>query len=188
MLVGACAYERPSDVLPSDATPLDTTPLDAMCDDGDSDGDGVCNGADDWPCGSKPEDPGDQMSDSNADRQWSADAILIGTERRLVVEAGSMFPTKYRWGLTINCGGPPQCMAYLEIGYGDTRFGCVRGGAIMSSTPTNVVEDRIMGAPSTPGAYELRLNAARIDTCGTDGLWFGGDPGPESTIAHVCVQ
>lgn len=184
ILAAACAYERPSDVPVPDAPPTD-----ALCGDGDGDGDGICNNADDWPCGSKPDNLADEMIDSNGDRSWGADSIVIGDQQRVVVAANGMFPSAFRWNLKVNCGGPAQCFAFLEIGYGATRIGCVRGGIALSNDATIIFENNYeVRAPATPGLYELRLNAARQDDCGDDGLWFGGDPGPESTIAHVCVS
>lgn len=180
MLVGACAFNPPSSGGPVDAS------TEAEC--ADTDGDGVCNEADDWPCGAKPEDPGEGMRDESGDREWTAYLVVIGERRRVVKAAGEEFRTDFGWTVEVNCGGPSGCMAFLEYGFGATRSGCVRGSMIPSDRPTGAyTRDFDMRAPMTPGVHELRLNAARIDTCGDSDLWFGGDPGPESTIAFVCV-
>jgi hypothetical protein len=43
-------------------------------------------------------------------------------------------------------------------------------------------------APATPGAHQLRLNAGRRASCGTDMAWYDSDPGESSTIAFLCVR
>lgn len=157
----------------------------------DADTDGIADGCDDWPCGmTKPGDPGGVMSDEGSDgRDWGATFINIGDDRRLVVNAGQPFNARFTWGLTINCGGSQNsCPAQVEIGYGQTRTGCVYDNDVGDDAFIAITFSGQLTAPATSGMHELRLNAGRNASCGTGTSWYGGDPGSDSTIAILCVR
>jgi hypothetical protein len=181
----ACAADDDKDTVcnPADKCPDQDDRLDA-------DGDAVPDGCDDWPCGAKPADPGFGINDSGTEgRSWSAGFIDIGNSRRVVAAAGQPFGARFLWGLRIRCGGgQPSCRAQAEIGYGPTRTGCVYDGSTLDDQLTGANYDAPLTAPSTPGVYEIRLNGGRAASCGTGASWYGGDPGPESTFAILCVR
>ncbi len=180
------------------------------CPDGDDDGDAACNaadrcqghddrldidsdgtadGCDDWPCGLKPEDPGELMSDAAGDgRNWGAWPIDIGDDRRVVATPGQQFPVAFRWGLYFQCGQQGSCRGQVEIGYGTTRVGCVYDNTVPDELLFRNDYSGQLTAPTTPGVYEIRLNAGRGTSCGTGMSWYGGDPGDDSTIAILCVR
>lgn len=212
LLLGACSFSSPgSSGEPADAPPGDGLPTGDAGPCADDDGDTVCNtadkcpghddrldadqdgvpdGCDDWPCGAKPADPGNSMADSDPDgRSWTAAFINIGNAHRVVAGAGQQYSAGFGWGIRVRCpGGQNPCKAQAEIGYGATRTGCLYDG--------NVSDDRLfvqafngqLTAPSAPGVYELRLAAGLRSSCGdSQQPWYAGDPGPESTIAILCV-
>jgi hypothetical protein len=206
-----CTFDPPSGGSPDPGAPDGGLPdgaiPDAPC--ADDDGDTICNAADrcatgddrldadqdqipdacdDWPCGARPDDPGDPMLDGAPGRGWSAALISIGQARRLVASPGESFSAVFAWTMFVDCGVPAACPAQLEVGYGAQRTGCVAELAVASGTATTGAFGGSLRAPAAPGPYELRLNAARNAACGTGDAWFGGDPGPESTIAYVCVR
>ena len=183
------------------------------CPDGDADGDGACNtvdkcaghddrldadgdeisdGCDDWPCGVKPGDPGNGILDSGSEgRSWSAVNVDIGMSRRVVVSAGQPFPARFQWGLYIeDCGGgQSSCRTQVEYGYGPARTGCVFDSTIPEQMIVSIPFNGQLTAPATSGVHELRLNAGRSAACGDSTQpWYGGDPGPGSTIAILCVR
>lgn len=191
MCVAACTFNPPEAAGPADA-PADAPP-EAQCADGDSDGDGLCNGADDWPCGVKPAAPAQpMMMDAATSRTWNAFNIDIGDNRRVVRAAGQEFPADFRWGGTVVCGSG-RCPIQMEIGYSEKRTGCLLMGAVDASpNPIQIGAyrlDRNLRAPALPGVYELRLNMGYGGSaaCASGQSWFDADPGPESTIAFVCV-
>lgn len=156
----------------------------------DVDGDEIVDGCDDWPCGVKPNAPGEQMSDSGSEgRSWAATFINIGDNRRAVVTAGQPFNARFQWGLLIDCGaGQSSCRAQVEVGYGTTRSSCIFDDNVPEKTFISLNFNGQLTAPATPGVHELRLNAGRATACGTGTSWYGGDPGPDSTIAILCVR
>lgn len=156
----------------------------------DADTDGIADGCDDWPCGLKPNDPGGAMSDSGSEgRSWYAAFINIGNSRRALVTAGQPFDAQFTWSLLINCGGgQATCRAQAEFGYGAMRAGCLYDNNVSDEQLRVSTFDGQLTAPATPGVHELRLNAGRATDCGTGTSWYGGDPGPESTIAILCVR
>jgi hypothetical protein len=209
-LLGACGFGAPKDGTSMDGAPGDgrgpdgTPPCadddgDTVCnaddkcpgkdDRADADADGVPDGCDDWPCGAKPDDPGDPMLDAAPGRSWTASFITIGSSRRVVAAAGQPFNARFGWGIRINC--PPTqttCKAQVEIGYGATRTGCIYDGTVPDDQLLVNAFNAPITAPAAPGVYELRLNAGEWTSCGdSQQPWYGGDPGNESTIAIVCV-
>lgn len=155
----------------------------------DDDQDTVCNALDDWPCGAKPDDPGDQMGgdDVFGGRWWGARNIAIGDARRVVAMPNQEFDLDFTWSLTIVCGFyPAQCDGQLEIGHDGTRTGCLFDGNVTSTMASSGDANTTYRAPAMPGVYEIRLNAGRRSSCGSNG-WFDGDPGSGSTIAILCV-
>ncbi len=154
----------------------------------DIDADGSPDGCDDWPCGLKPGDPGDPMSDSEDGRSWSAAFISIGNSRRVVAAPGQPFNVDFRWLILVNCGEQNSCRAQLEYGYGSNRVGCLFDDDVNDGQPTAAQYDDPLVAPATAGIYELRLNAGRRSSCGTGQSWFDETPGSDSTIAILCVR
>ena len=155
----------------------------------DVDGDSVPDGCDDWPCGLKPDDPGDPMADTSIGRAWGAENIDVGNSRRVVVAPGAQFSAELDWGLFVVCpSGQQMCRAQVEFGYGPARTGCFFDGDVPDQQITGQRNVQLqLTAPPTPGVYELRLNAGRRSSCGTN-PWYNGDPGGDSTIAIVCVR
>jgi hypothetical protein len=156
------------------------------CDDVDQDG--VCDAVDDWPCGAtKPEALTNRVRDGELGRGWGADNVVIGDGRRVVVDAGAEYHAVFDWGIFIYCGGPSSCKAQLEVGYGATQTGCLYDDDVSSSQIKDGHIDGMLRAPATPGTYQLRINAGRRSSCGTN-AWYGREPGDNSTLAIVCVH
>jgi hypothetical protein len=158
----------------------------------DDDQDGVCNELDDWPCGLKPDDPGDAFSRSEffEGRWWGADEIAIGEVRRVIANRDQDYAVAFDWSITLYCGSggapPPMCKGQLEYGYGETRAGCLFDADVPHLQARTGRAMTMLRAPTMPGVYELRLNAGKRSSCGTNS-WYGGNPGQDSTIAILCV-
>jgi hypothetical protein len=214
LLLGACSFSspggsgEPADAPAGDGPPPGDADAGACADDDgdtvcntvdrcpghddrlDADQDGVPDGCDDWPCGAKPADPGDPMADSNPDgRSWTATPISIGNARRVVAAAGQQYSAAFGWGILVPCpDGQPNCKAQAEVGYGATRIGCIFDGNVSNNRLFVLPFSGKLTAPSTPGVYELRFDAGQRSSCGdSQQPWFSGDPGPDSTIAILCV-
>jgi hypothetical protein len=212
LLCAACSFDSPKASPDGSGSGSDQLPL---CPDGDSDNDGVCNaadkcpdkpdggdgdgdgvvdGCDDWLCGAtKPNDPGPAMNDSGSGgREWGASFIDIGMARRVNVAPGAQFRAKFAWGFRVDCGGGPgmggPCRAQLEIGYDLTRVGCIYDNNVGDDDVRIGGFDDQLTAPTTPGIYEIRLNAGRSTSCGTAEAWYSGEPGSDSAIAYLCVR
>ena len=208
-MFAACSFTSPdpfaTDGGPGDTgnTPTDGTPgcadddHDTICNTADkcagqddrldADTDGIPDGCDDWPCGAKPNDPGD-ANDLAVGRVWGADMINIGTSRRVVAQPGQAFNVSFHWGVIIFCGAPGSCRTQVEIGYGSTRLGCIFDGNVPDQQFTDDTHSSQLTAPMTPNVYEIKLQAARRTSCGTGTQWYNGTPGGNSTIAFLCVK
>jgi hypothetical protein len=123
-------------------------------------------------------------------RGWGADDINIGNARRLAVRPGQQFDVMFDWSIYIDCGQPPaMCQAQMEIGFGLTRAGCIFDGNVPSKqTQFNRPYRGQLTAPSTPGTFEIRLNAGMATACGETQAWWDGEPGSSSAIAILCVR
>lgn len=155
----------------------------------DVDADGMADGCDDWPCGAKPDDPGEAMSDSGSgSREWEAWPINIGDARRAVAAPGQQLSVKFGWRFRLDCPSGSSCRAQLELGYDATRVRCVYDGDVSDDQWRLGYHDSQLAAPTTPGVYQIRLNAGQSPSCGAGATWYGGDPGPDSTIAFLCVR
>ena len=193
VLCAACAFSGPGDgVGPGGGQGADAGggggDAPRPCDDDDQDG--VCNTLDDWPCGAKPDDPGDEMGrdDVLGGRWWGARNIAIGNARRVVARPNEEFDIAFTWSLTIVCGlFPAQCDGQIEIGHDGSRTGCLFDDNVTSTVTRNGDAATTYRAPATPGVYEIRLNAGRRQSCGTNG-WYGENPGGDATIAILCVR
>ncbi len=178
-----------------DAPTVDAPPADAGVDAcSDVDHDGVCDVADDWPCGPKPTAPAAQVTFTATKLVVSLTAITITGGPLLVVAPDT--DVEYGFSFQIvdtRCNN--GCQDQIEVGLvPGPRLACPvdahvpNGNAGLSSSVT----DQKVKTPATPGEYDLRFDLGSNLSCGANGVtsWWpdGTPPDPTQVLAHICVH
>jgi len=165
--------------------------MDAPC--ADDDHDGVCNAADDWPCGAKPTAPANhlELTDNGGHTDFKLTNIVLGGASTLAV-ASPGATVKIQLDYSATDTACADCVDQLEIGWHPTgrRAGCIfdndvpAQGGRQGSVNTNS-----FNAPTTPGVYDIRINIGQNYSCDYNGAtnWWGGAEPPDS-IGKVCVH
>jgi hypothetical protein len=199
-----------ADDAPADATidgeidapvdpPIDApiTMVDAPC--ADDDDDSVCNELDTWPCGAQPQAPGspitlEETQGSDLMRVRLSNTALSGGQRLHTVAPGGTFTVSADYSIVdCICEG---CIDQIQIGLvpGTTKQ-CLYSGNPGSpcQTATTGNASRTLTAPTTPGVYEVRFRLGQDFDCdgqqnNNTGWWTNVPPGPNQTVALVCVD
>jgi len=159
----------------------------------DSDGDGICDVADTWPCGVQPTAPTASVSDKPSGANLTMSTIDISTQGQLVVATpGASLSLSMHF--TLSDSRCMMCIDQLEVGWmqGTTgpRSGCAWDGGVPNPgmISQNVTSFAIT-APSTPGVYDLRTNIGQNYSCGSGTSWWNSDvPAASTTISKLCVH
>jgi hypothetical protein len=171
--------------------PTVTPVIDAPCADDDSDG--VCNSADDWPCGAKPADPGAMLmfSGNNGATNTTVSAVnLDGTGRYAVAASNEMMALTLSYSIN-DTACQTACVDQLEIGWvPGRREACVFDAAVPKATGVSGTVTVNIRAPMTKQVYDLRVNLGQNFSCNSNGAnnWWGGTPASTRTIAKLCVH
>ena len=162
-----------------------------MDDTKDTDGDGIPDCRDDWPCGAKPTAP--NRSIDNRDFfgvGWKVDNTSLGNGNVTLatIKSGVTLNVSLTYTLGVGCLGSQHCDA--ELKYGDDRDGV--DGCIINQTfnnpsvvQSNWNEDFTFQTVTTPTVFKVKLDMDFSKSCQLS--WQGGTPGDKSTIAEVCV-
>lgn len=179
----------PPDLGPPDLGPPDLGPRDLGVDAGpcasgpDSDGDGIVDACDDWPCGVRPTIPATVTAQGI---QISA-ADLGGGGNAVVVAASSTVALTFSYTIDdVICGG---CIDQIEIGLvPGNRLYCAYDSNPPGSGASGA-SSQSFTAPSTTGRYDLRVNLGQNFGCAYGGAtgWWGGAPDASRTFAVLCV-
>lgn len=179
-------------------------PVDAFdpCAGHDADHDGICDAADDWPCGPRPADPGAardlrNQPDPNGRLQladidvWPVGHDPGGTQRSAVVASGGKLGLSFDFALTDH-GCPGDCIDQIEYGLMPVRTGCAYDDPVDKQDGESGSSDVSFTVPTVaaPTLYELRVHVGRNYGCTYNGAstWYGGAPDAGNTIAYVCVD
>jgi hypothetical protein len=180
----------PLDSGPPDLGPPDLGPRDLGVDAGpcasgpDSDGDGIVDACDDWPCGVRP-----TISATVAGQGIQISAADLGGGGNAVVVAASS-TVALTFSYTIDDTTCPSCLDQIEIGL-------VPGNRLYCAYDANPPGSGASGpsswsvaAPPAPGRYDLRFNLGQNYTCTSGGAtgWWGGAPDASRTFAALCVR
>jgi hypothetical protein len=150
-----------------------------------------------WPCGgSKPASPGDLHLQPNNAQFDITQISLAGAGQVVVVAPGANVALAMHWAMQDQrCAS--SCVDQLEVGFVDAanvgdRSGCVfDAGVSRNGTTTGSSSAFGLTAPTTPGAYELRLAVGQNFGCTFNGAnnWWAGQPPPTANaIVKVCVH
>jgi hypothetical protein len=210
LLVAACSFEhgRPVtggsngagdnpdastvvDVAPTDVTVV-TPPMDAPpCADADTDG--VCDDADDWPCGAKPAAPGATLTfdNNNGETQTTITGTTLDNAGRLAVATPQEnLSLRFDYDITDTaCQG--NCIDQIEIGWvPGGRAGCAFDGQVSKQNGESGTVNVMIRAPNTKQVYDLRVNLGQNFSCNHNGAntWWNGTPAATKTIAKLCVH
>lgn len=187
---GSIVKDAPIDVAIADA-PIDELPC------ADTDGDGVCNALDTWPCGPAPAAlPADVVWDEVEGADHATIHLIDATlnlQRALVVAPNTDIQLRGSWSI-VDCVCP-ACLDQIEVGFAPTvgRVGCIYSGnpqgnmacAVLTTGMANLT----LKSPVTPGAYTLRFRIGQDLQCGTQTTWWNNEEPPASASAvHLCVS
>ena len=185
---GSIVKDAPIDVAIADA-PIDELPC------ADTDGDGVCNALDTWPCGAEPEDLPSMLTFEEVQGNDHLTIVLtnptLDNVRKLVVSPDTNVRLRSDWSI-IDCVCP-GCIDQIEVGFvPQGRAGCIYSANPQLDgnclVPTTGTASMFVKAPSTPGAYTLRFRVGQNFTCGTQTTWYGSEPPPSTSAVHLCVS
>jgi len=167
----------------------------------DDDGDAVCNSVDDWPCGAKPATPSATVqytNNSGATVTTITQVNLNNTGRMAVVASGNNVSLTFRLQMTDTaCGG--NCRDQLEAGWivaatntGNRFTTCLFDAAVSKQNGLDTNLSFNVGTPTTPRAYDLRVNLGQNNSCGANGnndWWPSNTVPPDArTIARLCID
>lgn len=175
--------------------PHDTMMIDAAVDAppdacSDSDGDGICDSVDDWPCGAKPTAPSTtvtMMGNGTATKMVETQISVNGAQM-VVAAPGATIAVAFHYVVT-DTACPSACIDQIEIGYvPGSRKGCVFDQTVSKTTGAMGDATTSLTAPMTAGAYDIRTNIGQNTSCGSTTSWWAGTPDDTRTIARLCVH
>jgi len=170
-------------------------------DHADADGDAVADACDDWPCGPKPasppasvtwEQPGERVTVSNVSVTGPG---VTGQDRLYVASTGQFIAFSARYSI-IDCACP-NCIDQIEIGLvPGGKQGCIFNGNPAGNNANTCDDQATTGVaslaltmPETPGAYPIRFRRGNDNMCNSSPQWWDEvEPGPDETVAIVCVR
>jgi hypothetical protein len=163
-------------------------PPDACADD---DGDGICNGADDWPCGAKPTAPqAIVVSSPGAATVATLSQIDVNGGQLVVAAPNAQVAVAFHYELD-DTACPGNCIDQLEVGWvpGD-RAGCVFDNGVSKTFGASGDASGTFAAPGVRGVYDMRVGVGQNYSCNYNGAdtWYHGQPAASTTIAKVCVH
>jgi hypothetical protein len=157
----------------------------------DTDGDGLCNASDPWPCGATAPTIS-QVVMTGSDVWGAISAVSIaGGGNTAVAQPGQALTYTLAWGLRDRDIFCPTCQDQIEVGLvAGGRHTCVYDGRPPNDQLTTGVAAVNMTAPTTAGVYQLRFQIARdlfgCNAFGRTGWWIG-EPGADKTFGVLCV-
>jgi hypothetical protein len=156
----------------------------------DTDGDGLCNAVDPWPCGATaPTIAPVVMTGSDV---WGAIAgvSIAGGGNTAVAQPGAQLSYSLVWSLRDQDFFCPTCQDQIEVGLvAGGRHGCVYDANPPNDQLQTGVASVNMTAPSASGVYTLRFQIARDFSCDAFGRtgWWIGEPSADKTFGVLCV-
>ncbi|HEX4449768.1 MAG TPA: hypothetical protein VH143_02805 [Kofleriaceae bacterium] len=176
----------------------DARPADACV---DSDHDGVCDSVE-WPCGDLPPPLGQtiEVDHNGNDVIVKVSSIELGSAgQRFVGTPGETVSIALHYSISDSCS---TCADQIEWGWGaGARIGCLYddtpgNNTVTGSIPQNQGSPVTFKLPTTPGAYDVRINDGQNYGCNdsrgqaqvTSEGWWQANPGSANTIAKVCVH
>jgi hypothetical protein len=179
---------------PTDApgvTPPRDAPVDACP---DSDGDGICDAVDDWPCGVKPAAPGPTltMTANSGKTVFVLTSIDVdGMGQLAVVAAGTTPHLGFHYQIT-DTACSQACDDQIEVGWAPGgRVGCPFDSAVSKSGGAmGTITAYAMPVSATSGVYDLRANIGQNFSCTSGGAtdWWASAPAADRNLAIVCVH
>lgn len=156
----------------------------------DTDGDGLCNDVDAWPCGATA--PAIAPMVATGTDVWGqiADVSIAGGGNTAVVQPGAQLSYTLTWSLRDSDFICTSCQDQIEVGLvPGGRQRCVYDDNPPQNQTLTGSTTVTMTAPSAPGVYALRFQLARDFSCNAFGRtgWWIGEPGNDRTFGILCV-
>ena len=156
----------------------------------DTDGDGMCNSVDPWPCGTTAPTISSVVMTGND--VWGAisNVSIGGAGNTAIAQPGMQLSYSLTWSLRDSDFLCMNCRDQIEVGIvAGSRQRCVYD----NDPPQNQMQSGsatiTMTAPTTPGVYSLRFQLARDFGCEAFGRtgWWIGEPAADKTFGVICV-
>lgn len=156
----------------------------------DTDGDGLCNAVDPWPCGAAAPVIATTVTTGSDVAGAISFVSIAGGGNTAVAAPGAQLSYSLTWSLLDTDFLCMSCQDQIEVGLvaGD-RHRCVYD----DNPPQNQLQSGMatvtMTAPSAAGVYSLRFQVARDFGCNAFGRtgWWIGEPGADKTFGVLCV-
>ncbi len=210
MLVGGCGFSGPRtnfasgddggidarvamvdaselvDAVPVDAArPIDATPIviDALIHDAFV----PMPDANPWPCGPEPIAPSGNVMWGNPTTNTTLS--MITGSRLEVVAPGASITLGFTYAIH-DTACPTACRDQIEFGFvPGGRAGCAFDNGVSEASGAGGTAQISLVAPTTPGAYDVRVDLAQAAGCGTTTAWWANvTPPPMQTLATICVH
>ena len=173
------------------ATVIDAVPqsIDApAC--ADTDGDGLCNAVDPWPCGTTAPTISNVVMTGND--VWGAisNVSIGGAGNTAIAQPGMQLSYSITWSLRDSDFLCMNCRDQIEVGIvAGSRQRCVYDNDPPQNQMQSGTATIMMTAPTTPGVYSLRFQLARDFSCDAFGRtgWWIGEPSADKTFGVICV-
>jgi hypothetical protein len=145
----------------------------------------TCNGIDD-DCNGLVDDLPHAVTGENAGLGIAITSVALGPQGKpiLTVAPGQTFDAKF--GYSIKDPGCCGCVDQLLVGLTDAGFQqCIYSGVPGCNAPKVGVGSAVLTAPTTPGAYPIRIDRSQDYSCPSKKTWWNM-PTPIE-VGIVCV-
>lgn len=156
----------------------------------DTDGDGLCNTVDPWPCGATAPTISNVVMTGSDVYGAISNVSIGGGGNTAVTQPGVQLSYSLTWSLRDSDVFCQNCRDQIEVGVvAGGRQRCVYD----NDPPQNQMQTGnttiMMTTPSTPGLYSLRFQVARDFSCDAFGRtgWWIGEPSADKTFGVLCV-
>jgi hypothetical protein len=159
----------------------------------DSDGDGICDDQDTWPCGAQPTAPPATvtMTTNGTKTKFVISNIDVDSKGQQVVAApNTTVDVTFHYAIT-DTACDSNCDDQIEIGWiPGHRTGCPFDNGVSKQNGASGDISTTITLPSGSGEVDLRSNIGQNLGCTYNGAndWWDAPPGSNWTLANVCVH
>jgi hypothetical protein len=155
----------------------------------------VCNSVDDWPCGAKPNAPGNFNVITFAFTLGDNNVQLQDQPRTLyVTQPGQQFGVTFDYQVTVPCNTGQHCDLQIEVGTDAGKQGCGASLQVTGSQQgpfqlgTGTGNANLNLTLANAGVYKILTQPSRATACGANTWAGGGTPDDHLTVGIVCVH
>lgn len=158
-------------------------------DKADTDGDGLADGCDDWPCGSLPAAPSATVTVGNTTWGATLSNVNFGGSTRVVAAKNADVSLSFDYAIH-DSSCPGNCIDQIEVGIiTGKRQKCPFDQAVQKNQNVTGSRTTTLRVPTTSGLHTVRYGLGQNFSCTANNAndWWQGEPPDAHTIAIVCV-